>query len=276
MKLLSSAIGVVILWVGLSAQTPPPPAQPRPRPRPAAIQVTVRDHTGAPIPYVHITVAGTISRDVLTNADGAATLVSMPDGTYRVRFDKDGFHTLERDVIVRSGAPRQLDVELSSSAAPVPPPQPEPAAAPAPAAPPPAAAPAPSGPPVTLSIPAFLDKNFIGGREPLKESVVGCTAASTTRLLQMREPIAAHTHDLDEILYVVAGDGAVRIRPAAGGGGGESHEETMAVSAGTLSVIPRGISHAIERRGRNPLIVLSTLAGAPCQTPTGTHQAAKK
>src|SRR5947208_110749 len=70
---------------------------------------------------------------------------------------------------------------------------------------------APSGPPVTLSIPAFLDKNFIGGREPLKESVIGCTAAATTRLLQLRDPIAAHAHDLDEILYIVAGDGAIRV-----------------------------------------------------------------
>jgi hypothetical protein len=31
-------------------------------------------------------------------------------------------------------------------------------------------------------------------------------------------------------------------------------------------MIPRGVGHAIERRGKNPLIVLSTLAGAPCRT----------
>src|SRR5206468_11984217 len=101
---------------------------------------------------------------------------------------------------------------------------------------------APAGPPVTLSIPTFLDKNFIG-REPLKESVIGCTGSATTRLLQLRDPIAMHTHDLDEIIYVVAGDGAVRTRAANG------KDESTVVNAGSLSVMPRGVPHAIERRG---------------------------
>src|SRR5581483_1487283 len=107
-------------------------------------------------------------------------------------------------------------------------------------------------------------------RDPLKESVLGCTGASTTRLLQLRDPIAAHTHDLDEIVYVVAGDGAIRLRAASAG------DESTVVHAGSLTVIPRGTSHAIERRGKNPLIVLSTLAGAPCQTPATTQDAAKR
>jgi mannose-6-phosphate isomerase-like protein (cupin superfamily) len=110
-----------------------------------------------------------------------------------------------------------------------------------------------------MSIPAFLDKNFIG-REPLKESVLGCSGAATTRLLQLRDPIAVHTHDIDEILYVVAGDGAVKLR-----------DETTVVHAGSLAVVPRGVPHAMERRGKNPLILLSVLAGAPCSAPATTH-----
>jgi len=99
----------------------------------------------------------------------------------------------------------------------------------------------------------FLDKNFIG-RDPLKESVLGCTADATTRLLQLRDPLATHTHaDLDETLYIVAGEGEVHIG-----------EETMPLSPGTLSVIPRGMSHSVARRGRNPLVMISTLSGAPC------------
>jgi len=189
----------------------------------------------------------------------------MPDGTFRLRFEHDGFITLEREITIRNGQPQELEVEMSPApAAPSPPPP-----APEPAAPAPAVPAAPSGPPVTVSIPEFLDKNFIGGRDPLKESVLGCTAASTTRLLQLREPIAVHSHDLDEIVYVVAGDGALRLRAPSG-------DETTVVHAGSLTVIPRGVAHAIERRGRNPLILLSTLAGAPCQTPTTTHQDAKR
>ena len=112
----------------------------------------------------------------------------------------------------------------------------------------------PSGPPVSLSLPTFLDKNFVG-RDPLKESVVACNANETVRLLQLRDPIAAHTHnDQDEIVYIVAGDGAVRV-----------DRLTTALAPGSLMVIPHGFSHAFERRGRNPLVILSTLSG-PCRS----------
>ena len=153
---------------------------------PQVLQVTVRDQAGSPIAYVHVTLAGSVSRTVITNADGGASLLSLPDGIYRVRFEHERFVTLERELTVRNGQPSEFEVEMSAGPAPtLAPAAPEPP----PPLPPSPTAVAPSGPPVTLSIPAFLDKNFIG-REPLKESVVGCTAASTTRVLQLREPIA--------------------------------------------------------------------------------------
>jgi mannose-6-phosphate isomerase-like protein (cupin superfamily) len=106
---------------------------------------------------------------------------------------------------------------------------------------------------VLVSIPDFLDKNFIG-REQLKESILACNAAETVRLLQLKEGLASHVHDnADEILYVVAGDGAIRLG-----------QETTVVRAGSVAVVPHGTAHAVERRGKNPLILLSTLSGAPC------------
>ena len=36
------------------------------------------------------------------------------------------------------------------------------------------------------------------------------------------------------------------------------------VAAGSFAVVPRGTSYGFTRRGRNPLIVLAFLAGAPC------------
>ena len=282
MKPFSRTVGVFVLVVVAAAisalaQTQTPPAAParRPRPQAATVRVTVRDLGGTPIAFAHVNVSGPVSREVLTNADGVAALTSLPDGSYRLRFERESFVTLERELTVRNGLPHEFEVVLTGAPAPAAapaPPQPEPP----PSAPPVAHV---SGPPVTVSIPAFLDKNFIGGREPQKESVLGCTAAATTRLLQLRESVAVHTHDLDEILYVVAGDGAVRIRPSPISGRGEPGEprdETNVVAAGSLSVVPRGVPHAIERRGRNPLIVLSTLAGAPCQGPTATQQATKQ
>jgi len=60
------------------------------------------------------------------------------------------------------------------------------------------------------------------------------------------------------VLYVVAGEGTIRTR-------GESKTVAAStVTAGALSVIPHGVAHAIERRGKNPLMVLSMLSGAPC------------
>jgi mannose-6-phosphate isomerase-like protein (cupin superfamily) len=150
-------------------------------------------------------------------------------------------------------------------APPAPPPAPPPPPPPPPPTPPPPSTPAaPAGPPANVSIPTFLDKNFIG-REPLKESILGCMPAATTRLLQLRDPLAQHTHaDFDEVLYVVAGEGAIRMSG-----------ESVTIGPGAMIAIPRGTQHAIERRGRNPLILLSTLAGAPCTTPVNTAASRK-
>ena len=238
-----------------SAQTPPPktqPQPPRPRPRPAvtATHVVVRDVSGNPVGAVTIAISGTARSQATTAADGTVDM-TLAAGTYRLRFEREGFLTLEREIIVRAGQAGEVEVALTSAPPPPPPPPPPPAPAPAPAPPPRTLGPA--GPPVSLSIPAFLDKNYVG-RDPLKESVLACTPSATTRLLQLREPISEHKHaDLDELLYIVAGEGALRIA-----------DQTTVVGPGSLSVVPRGVAHAIERRGRNPLIVLSMLAGAPC------------
>jgi len=213
-----------------------------------SLQVVVNDHSGTGLEGVDIGVSGTESRRASTDARGVAT-IPIPPGTYRLRFERERFITLERDVTIGRGQPPTIMVALDA-ALPPPPPPPVPPPAPAPAPVPVAAV---VGPPIHVSIPAFLDKNFIG-RDPLKESVLGCTAGATTRVLQLRDSLALHTHaDLDEILYVVAGDGVVRVR-----------DETMTLAPGSLTVIPRGLPHSTERRGRNPLIVLSTLAGAAC------------
>ena len=104
-----------------------------------------------------------------------------------------------------------------------------------------------------LSIPTFLERDLIG-REPVKESVISCTAGALTRVLQVREPVAEHAHaDADEVLYVVAGEGTVRAKGA-----------STPMTAGSLAVLPRGTSHTLERTGRNPLIVLSVLSDQPC------------
>jgi hypothetical protein len=220
--------------------------------------VIVRDRSGTPLRDVHVTVSGTASQEVTTDTAGTASLGTLRDGPYRIRFERDGFITLEHDLSVRNAQPESLVVALSFAppTAPAVPPPSEPASPPPPVVvtvPAPRLTSVPSGPPVFISIPAFLDKNYIG-RDPIKESVLSCLADSTTRVLQLHEAIGEHTHaDMDEVLYVVAGEGTIRARG-----------EMSAVTAGALTVIPHGVPHAIERRGKNPLMILSMLSGAPC------------
>jgi mannose-6-phosphate isomerase-like protein (cupin superfamily) len=104
-----------------------------------------------------------------------------------------------------------------------------------------------------VSIPDFLEENLIA-REPRKASRLGCTAGGTATLVQLREPLAEQAHeDVDEVLYVVAGEGTLRV------GGRE-----FRLQPGTYGLVPRGHAHTIGVRGSKPLILLSVAAGAPC------------
>jgi mannose-6-phosphate isomerase-like protein (cupin superfamily) len=246
--LLSTA---AILTTGIvSAQTPAAPA--RAAARPSTISVQVTDTAGAPLADVAVTVSGTLSREGVTGADGSLRLMTMRAGTYRLRFVREGSITLERDLTLRAGESPTIDVALSSA-----PMAPKAPAAPVePVAPVSTGAPAlgpPSDPKVT-PIPLFLEKNFIGGREGRKDSLLGCTTTATATLHQLRDTWAAHAHDnAEEWIYVVAGEGVLRI--------GASDQK---VQAGTFSLVPHTISHALIPQGRNPLIVISVLSGAPC------------
>jgi hypothetical protein len=173
---------------------------------------------------------------------------NLKDGLYRVRCARAGFITLEREFTVRGGARNAFDVILNAATPPAPP-----SSKSAPASPSVVAIPL-SGALVAVSIPDFLERNFVG-REPVRESILACTPQETVRLLQMREGLAAHVHDrVDEIIYVVAGEGALRLG-----------KDTVPLRAASLVVVPHGSDHGFERRGRKPLIVVSTLAGAACE-----------
>jgi mannose-6-phosphate isomerase-like protein (cupin superfamily) len=276
-----AAIALALISGVASAQQPLPPQpaagqpakapvpvhhtpQRRAQPRPTTL--VVRDRSGTALGDVHVVVSGPVSQEVVTDASGTASVGTIRDGSYRLRFERDGFITLEREISVSNGQPPEIAVALS--AAPAPPPPPVVVAPPPPAPVPPPAPPVasePSGPPVFVAIPEFLDKNYIG-RAPLKESVLGCLASSTTRVLQLHDALSEHAHaDMDEILYVVAGEGMVRV-----------HDSSSVVTAGSLSIIPRGVPHIIERRGKNPVIVLSTLSGAPCRAADTSQSSANR
>ena len=51
------------------------------------------------------------------------------------------------------------------------------------------------------------------------------------------------------MLYVIAGEGVLRAKG-----------RDQSLEAGSLVVIPRGVTYTLERRGRNPLIALSIVS----------------
>ena len=244
--------GVVIAFVGaVTSQAAQPPAQ-APAKKPAvaspktgSVRIAVRDQDGTSLSDVRLLLSGTANGEFVTGGAGTTVIPDLKDGVYRLRCEREGFITLEREFTVRGSAYGQIDVVLNP-APPPPPPQPDPEPAP------PAAIP-PGGRPLTMSVVDYLDKNLIG-REPLKEAILACNPLETVRLLQMREGVAQHVHESgDEIIYVVAGEGTVRIG-----------ETPTPVRPGSLIVVTNGLGHAFERAGKNPLIVISTLVGAPC------------
>jgi mannose-6-phosphate isomerase-like protein (cupin superfamily) len=112
----------------------------------------------------------------------------------------------------------------------------------------------PPGTARTLSLPDYIEKNFISSREDHKENMVGCSGVGQAVLWQVRRPWDGRQHEsADGMLYVVGGEGIIKI-----------DGKDITVAAGALSVVPRGTTYGFTPRGRNPMIVLAVLAGAPC------------
>ncbi len=274
MKSLTCMLLSFACAASLLAQTPPPqttkpqappppmtnppttkPAAPRPRATsPAAtttLSVTVTDGRGAPISGVSVRLTGPMDREATTESGGSLRFEGLRSGAYRLRFTREGYIALERELTIPP-AQRSLDqhVILSVDDKPAPPPPPPPAPPPAPK---PAGLP-PPGKAVTVSLPDYIEKNFIGGKEPQKVSSIACSGLQQTVLWQIREPWDNRQHDdADAMLYVIGGEGSLKM-----------NGRDLPLQAGTFVSVPRGTSYGFSRRGRNPLIVLATLGGEPC------------
>jgi hypothetical protein len=216
--------------------------------------VTVTDKSGNGIGEVNVAVTGPVDRSGRTAADGSISFRTMRAGTYRLRFEHERYVTLEREVVM---GPRASEVSVALNPAPVVKPVVA-AAPPPPVAPPPV--PKPSGravDPRSLSIPDFFEANTIGGSEPQKSSLLGCTDGGTAKLFQMKEPITNQVNeDADQVVYVVGGSATFRVR-----------DRDFKTSSGSFVLIPRGATYSARREGRNPLVALVVAMGTPCTDP---------
>jgi mannose-6-phosphate isomerase-like protein (cupin superfamily) len=267
---LGFAVFVTLASLNQAPQQVPQPA-PKPAPQPAkpvpqqprtatpsrttgsaTLAVQVSDPAGAPIGGVKVTVDGPTRRQATTER-GRIAFENLPAGVYRLRFEREGFITLERELTARGSTP--LDVKVTLTPAPEPPPPP-PAPVPEPPPPPPPS----DAAPVVIDLPAFIEKNFVG-RGAQKISSLACGSGATATLLQLREPLAEHTHtEWDEDLYVIAGQGSVHI---AG--------RDQPLTAGVFVMVPRGTPHALAASGRNPLVLLSIRPGDRCDKPAAAR-----
>jgi len=252
-------IALFMVTQGAQGTTPAPPPQtttPTP-PRRTILEVRVTDRMGAPLEGAHVRAEGPLGREGATDRNGVVTFRNLTAGTYRFRIERQGFIALEKEVIARAGALGTVEAALNAApaapAAPAPPaPTPPPAATPAPPPPVRAVTLAP-GEPRIVSVPDLAEAQ-LAGREPVKESAMGCSGASASRLIVARDPIAAHRHaDADEMLYVVAGEATLKLG-----------SKEQSITSGWFAVVPRGMDHSLTRRGRNPVILLSILSGPPC------------
>ena len=207
----------------------------------ATLAISVTDPSGAPLSAVKVIVEGAATRQTRTER-GRVAIEELAPGAYKLRFELEGFIPLERELTARAGKPIEVNVTLTP--APKPPPAPKPIA--------PSRPPALTVDPVAIDIPTFQEKNYIG-RSAGKTSPLACATSGNAVLMQMRDPVETHTHaDADEFVYVLGGEGTARL-------GGTDHK----MHAGMLLMVPRGVPHGFSVR-KNPLVVLSIMAGAPC------------
>jgi hypothetical protein len=241
-----------------SPTSPNPTTQatkPKPRPRPSGATTNamffITDPAGSTIEGVTVTLTGPVDREATSPFSGPTRVQGLRAGTYRARFSKEGFITFEKELTWRAGtAAPEVAVTLNPAPeAPEPPPAPEPAR-PAPAEmklPPP-------GSPKTLPLIDYIENNLISNKEPHKENLIGCSGVGQALLWQIRDPWTNREHEsADVTVYVIAGEGTLKLG-----------DRDVNVTNGSFAVVPRGTSYGLTRRGRNPLIVLAVLSGAPC------------
>ena len=98
-----------------ATQQPPPATQQPPPRRPAAprpTQVAVRDVSGTPLPGAKSSWQGLPIWKRRRTKKGPRGIGPLKDGMYRLRFELEGYVTLERDVTVRAGQPAEIFAAL--------------------------------------------------------------------------------------------------------------------------------------------------------------------
>src|SRR5687768_3714668 len=118
MRLTSCVLLSLLCATSVAAQTPAPKPPARRAASPTvtttALSISVTDGKGAPIADAAVRVSGPVDREGATDSNGALRLEGLRTGAYRLRFSREGFITLERDLTVPAGQ-RAMDQRVMLS-----------------------------------------------------------------------------------------------------------------------------------------------------------------
>ena len=238
--------------------TPPKaaPAQPRrttPARAPATntvsgMAITATDGRGTPFADVTVELSGTDSRNGQTNAAGQLSFPGLKAGTYRLRFSGDGVTAFEREVTLKAGEIAKLPITLTAA----PPPKVVAAPPPTPAAPPPPAV-GPVGEPQLGSLTRLADQQK--NTKERREMLLSCSGNTRNVLLVLVDEQPQRIYDgAESTFYVISGQGAAIVGKI-----------QSTVTTGSMIAVPRGTPFTLARQGRQPLALLWTLSGEPCE-----------
>lgn len=242
-----------------TAPAAPPKTAPAPRtttarqPASTAVSgmaITVTDGKGTPFERVTVELTGVISRSGLTNAAGQLSLPGLRGGTYRLRFSGDGVTPFEREVTLKPGEIVQLPITLTAAE----PPKVVAAAPPPVATPPPPPAVGPVGQPQLGSLTKLADQQK--NTKERREVLLSCSGNTRNMLLVLTDQLSMRIYDgAEATFYVISGQGAATV------GKLES-----VISEGSFVAVPRNTPFSLARQGRQPLTLLWTLSGEPCES----------
>jgi mannose-6-phosphate isomerase-like protein (cupin superfamily) len=216
----------------------------------AGMAITVTDGMGMPFGDVSVELTGAAARSGKTNVAGQLSIPGLRAGTYRLRFSGEAVTAFEREVTLKPGEIAQLPITLTAA----PPPPPKPVAAPPPAAAPPAPKVGPIGEPQLGSLTKLADQQK--NTKERREIVLSCSGNTRNMLLVLTDELPMRIYDgAEATFYVISGQGAATV------GKLES-----VISAGSFVAVPRNTPFSLARQGRQPLAMLWTLSGEPCES----------
>ena len=212
--------------------------------------IIATDGKGTPFEDVSVELSGGATpQSGKTNAAGQLNFPGLRAGTYRLRFSGASVTAFEREITLKAGEIAKLPITLAAAE----PPKVVTVAAPAPA-PPPAPAVGPVGQPQLGSLTKLADQQK--NTKERREVLLSCSGNTRNMLLVLTDQQPMRIYDgAEATFYVVSGQGAATV------GKIES-----VISAGSFVAVPRNTPFSLARQGRQPLALLWTLSGEPCES----------